>query len=80
MSDAPRAAEGGSGHPRLGTTSGTGVAGNGPSSAGRAAKRVIDVDQLAASVRAGSGRASPAPSPWSNPRAVITVSWRSNCC
>ncbi|MET9492495.1 MULTISPECIES: methylmalonyl Co-A mutase-associated GTPase MeaB [unclassified Nocardia] len=53
MSDAPRTAEGGSGHPRLGTTSGTGVAGSGPSSAGRAAKRIIDVDQLAASVRAG---------------------------
>lgn len=53
MSDAARGTEGGALPPRLGTTAGVGMTGNGPAPAARGSKRVIDVDQLAASVRAG---------------------------
>ncbi|WP_084514796.1 methylmalonyl Co-A mutase-associated GTPase MeaB [Nocardia acidivorans] len=51
MSDAVRPAAG-EPHPRLGTTAGVGGTG-GPRPAARAAQRTIDVDQLAASIRAG---------------------------
>ncbi|WP_330180533.1 methylmalonyl Co-A mutase-associated GTPase MeaB [Nocardia sp. NBC_01503] len=51
MSDAVRPAAG-EPHPRLGTTAGVGGTGE-PRPAARAAKRTIDVDQLAVSVRAG---------------------------
>ncbi|MRH92617.1 methylmalonyl Co-A mutase-associated GTPase MeaB [Nocardia sp. SYP-A9097] len=51
MSDAVRSAAGDS-HPRLGTTAGVGSTGA-PLPVAPAAKRTIDVDQLAASVRAG---------------------------
>ncbi|MFE3187370.1 methylmalonyl Co-A mutase-associated GTPase MeaB [Nocardia sp. NPDC059240] len=54
MSDAARATEGGEIHPRLGTTAGVGLSAPGAAPAAPvAARRVIDVEQLAAQVRAG---------------------------
>ena len=55
MSDAARGTEGGAIHPRLGTTAGVGLSGSGaqPGGAAPVARRVIDVDQLAAQVRSG---------------------------
>ncbi|WP_306364205.1 methylmalonyl Co-A mutase-associated GTPase MeaB [Nocardia sp. CC227C] len=52
MSDAAHTNEGGAERPRLGTTAGVGPRGAAPGVAG-AARRVIDVDELAARVRAG---------------------------